>query len=146
VYRRFLPSWSGYVGCAALIAFGGLANGCGGDVAARAGSTDPGGIKTAAGAIGLGPAATDAARAKGRKACAGGDPLKVARAFAASARRSGTTRHFVDLVADPAPSVAASPAYPRLVASLYATTLPPRERPPAAAGCVEELTASKGRQ
>lgn len=86
------------------------------------------------------------AREMGRQDCAGKTPLEVAKAVEASARRAGTTRHFLDLVIHPAPRVAASPAYPQLVAALYVTTLPPQERSAAAAGCAEELAASTGRQ
>lgn len=88
---------------------------------------------------GHGPAAS--ARGEGRRACRGLTPLEAADRFKAAAREAGVKKRFVELVAEPAPSVAASPGYPRLVGALYATTVPPPRREQAAAGCAEELAA-----
>lgn len=78
----------------------------------------------------------------GEKACRGMNPLQAARHFRASARAAGAQARFLELVAFPSPRVRASPAYPKLVASLYATTVPARDRAAAAAGCADELAAS----
>lgn len=87
------------------------------------------------------------AREIGQKACAGMTPLQAAKRYELAARRAGATREFAALVADPPPAVKSSPGFPRLVAALYATTLPARQRADAAAGCVEELASrSSGRQ
>jgi hypothetical protein len=67
--------------------------------------------------------------------------LRVAEKFSVAAHQAGAAKHFIELVVEPSAAVQASPGYPRLVAALYATTLPESERTPAAAGCVEELTA-----
>ncbi len=83
----------------------------------------------------------EGARAAGREACAGMTPLEAARRFQAAARRAGVKKRFAQLTAQPPPSVAESPGYPRLVGALYATTVPGPARTEAAAGCAEELAA-----
>jgi hypothetical protein len=87
----------------------------------------------------LSPAQTRATRALGRSACRGRTPLEAARHFARAARKAGVTFRFATLVTKPSPSIESSSGYPRLVASLYATTLPEAKRAAAAAGCAEEL-------
>jgi hypothetical protein len=87
------------------------------------------------------PAAEDA-RAAGRRACHGQTPVEVAQRFRAIAQRPGERRQFAALVVDPTPTVEESPGYPRLVAALYATTVPTPGREQAAAGCAEELAAA----
>jgi hypothetical protein len=88
------------------------------------------------------PAAEPSARIAGKRACTGLTPLQAARRFQQPARRAGVKRHFATLVADPSPRIASSSGYPRLVASLYATTIAGPKRAAAAAGCAEELAAS----
>jgi hypothetical protein len=68
-------------------------------------------------------------------------PREAAARFAAGARRAGVKKRFAELAADPPPSVAESPGYPRLVGALYASTVPGPRRAEAAAGCVRELAA-----
>jgi hypothetical protein len=85
-----------------------------------------------------------AARESGRKACAGMTALEAAKHFAVPARLAGTDKQFAELVAEPSPSTESSPGYPRLVAALYATTVPAVQREQAAAGCAEELTPPSG--
>lgn len=82
-----------------------------------------------------------AARDMGRRACDGLEPLQAARQFSDAAKRVGATLRFVAAVANPVPAVRKSPGYPRLVASLYGTTVPTRQAAAAAAGCAEELVA-----
>jgi hypothetical protein len=75
-------------------------------------------------------------------------PLTAATHFRKAALKAGVTPRFARLVAEPSPSVAASPGYPKLVAALYATTVREADRREAAAGCTEalELVATgKGR-
>jgi len=69
------------------------------------------------------------------------EPVEAALHFKAAARRAGAHRRFIALVTEPTPAVERSPAYPRLVAAFYATTLPEPQRALAAAGCAEELAA-----
>lgn len=96
---------------------------------------------------GQGPAARPAAeearawRATGRAACAGMQPVEVARHFKEAAERAGAHGRFVGLVTEPTAAVEQSPGYPKLVAAFYATTLPAPQRTLAAAGCAEELAA-----
>lgn len=80
-------------------------------------------------------------QAAGRDACEGMQPVEAALRFKAAAERAGAHRRFVELVTEPTSAVEQSPAYPRLVAALYATTLPGPRRALAAAGCAEELAA-----
>jgi len=68
-------------------------------------------------------------------------PREAADHFVAAARRAGVTKRFAELAADPPPSVAESPGYPRLVGALYAATVPDPRRAEAAAGCAKELAA-----
>jgi hypothetical protein len=82
------------------------------------------------------------AGAKGRRACQGLTPLQAAQRYRKAARRAGATKLFIASVAEPDPATETSPGYPRLVAALFATTVPPRDQTEAAAGCAEELAAS----
>jgi hypothetical protein len=66
----------------------------------------------------------------------------MAQRYRAIARRPGERRQFAALVVDPTPAIEESPGYPRLVAALYATTVPAPGREQAAAGCAEELAAA----
>jgi hypothetical protein len=92
-------------------------------------------------------AALRAAREAGRLACRGKTPLQAAHRYLPAAKRAGVRRHFATLVADPPAAIADSSGYPRLVAALYATTVPGPERREAAAGCAEELAApGRGRK
>jgi hypothetical protein len=120
-----------FVTSSALVAVAGL-SGCG------AGTTT---THNSSSALSSNSSAT-VARQAGREACEGLAPIDAARRFRSSARRAGVTKRFAALVSEPTPEVEASPGYPRLVASLYATTLPGRVRAAAAAGCAEELAAS----
>lgn len=89
------------------------------------------------------PSADPGAYETGQEACRGMTPREAAERFEMPARHAGASKAFAAAVADPAPAVEGSPGYPRLVAALYATTLPPRQRAGAAAGCAAEL-ASRG--
>jgi len=80
--------------------------------------------------------------ADGRLSCQGRTPLEVAHSLRAIAEHGGPRERFAELVVDPTPAVAESPGYPRLVAALYATTLPPPKRAQAAAACAKELAAA----
>jgi len=82
------------------------------------------------------------ARATGRRACEGLTPIEAARRYRKEARQAGATKLFVAAVAEPDPATESSPGYPRSVAALFATTVPPRDQAEAAAGCAEELAAS----
>ena len=93
----------------------------------------------------LSPAAAKAAEEIGRKACQGLTPLQAAQRYEGPARHAGATKDFAAFVASPPPSTLDSPGFPRLVAALYATTLPANQRADAAAGCAAELaTQSSG--
>jgi hypothetical protein len=97
--------------------------------------------------VALSSAATKAARAAGRKACSALTPLQAAGRFELPARKAGASKDFASYIAHPPPSTLNSPGFPRLVAALYATTLPAKQRADAAAGCAEELASpSSGRQ
>jgi hypothetical protein len=130
--------------CVTLILASALAlPGCGGD---EAQTSSPAGAPKASGqapvnADGSIAAQEDSARAAGRLACHGMAPLAAAMRFESGALRSGVTKHFAKLVTEPTPRVEASPGYPRLVAALYATTVPVKGRAEAAAGCAEMLAA-----
>jgi hypothetical protein len=93
--------------------------------------------------VALSPTAAKTARATGRRACAGMSALEVAQRYELPARKAGATKDFASYIAHPPPSTKSSPGFPRLVAALYATTLPAIQRADAAAGCAEEL-ASRG--
>jgi hypothetical protein len=84
----------------------------------------------------------DDPREVGRAACAGMTPQQAAKRFELVARRSGVGKQFAAFVADPPPTVENSPGYPRLVAAVYAATLPAPQRADAAAGCAEELASA----
>jgi hypothetical protein len=84
----------------------------------------------------------DDPREVGESACQGMTPQEAAKHFELVARRSGVGKQFAAFVADPPPSVEASPGYPRLVAAVYAATLPAAQRADAAAGCAEELASA----
>jgi hypothetical protein len=84
----------------------------------------------------------ESTRARGREACAGLTPIEAALHFRQSARKAGAGWRFLELATEPASSVQASPGYPRLVAALYAMSVPATERAQAAAGCAEELAAT----
>jgi hypothetical protein len=75
--------------------------------------------------------------------CGGMTPREAARQFEAPARRAGVSAQFATSVVHPSAAVESSPGYPRLVASLYAVTLPVSKRPAAAAACAKELASSK---
>lgn len=92
----------------------------------------------------LPPARSEAAREAGKRACAGMTPPEAAEHFEIPARLAGVDKKFAEFVADPPTSTAGSAGYPRLVAALYATTVPAAEREEAAAGCTEELTPPSG--
>jgi hypothetical protein len=81
-------------------------------------------------------------RAAGHRACRGATPVEVARRYQVIAHRRGPRKRFAELVVHPSPEVESSPGYPRLVAALYATTVPAGQRTQAAEGCVEELAAA----
>jgi hypothetical protein len=89
----------------------------------------------------LSSGAAQAARATGRRACAGLTSLQVAQRYELPARKAGATKAFTSYIANPPPSTKNSPGFPRLVAALYATTLPASQRADAAAGCAEELAS-----
>jgi hypothetical protein len=78
----------------------------------------------------------------GRRACAGLTPLEAAKRFELPARRAGVEKEFAEFVADPPPQTLESSGYPRLVAAVYAETVPAKQREEAAAGCAEELALS----
>lgn len=78
----------------------------------------------------------------GRQACSGMSPREAALRYVAAARRAGVGKPLTRIVADPPPSVADSTGFPRLVAAVYAATVPKRQRTAAAAGCAEELAAA----
>ena len=88
----------------------------------------------------LTPAAAKAALAAGRKACRGLTPLQAAKRYAPLAREAGVRKSFTELVSHPSPAMKSSQGFPRLVAALYASTLPAPQRADAAAGCAEELS------
>jgi hypothetical protein len=88
------------------------------------------------------PAAAKAAGETGRKACKGLTPLQAAQRYAPAARNAGVTKAFAAFIADPNPHTVSSPGFPRLVAALYATTLPAGQRASAAAGCAAELASA----
>jgi hypothetical protein len=92
-----------------------------------------------------GVAHAGSARALGRAACRGLTPSEAAVRYRRAARKAGVTLHFAELVVHPSAATRRSPGYPRLVASLYATTVPEAQRVGAAAGCAEELLARPGR-
>jgi hypothetical protein len=66
----------------------------------------------------------------------------MAQRFRGIAQRPGERQRFAALVVDPTPAIKESPGYPRLVAALYATTVPAPGREHAATGCAEELAAA----
>jgi hypothetical protein len=113
------------------------------------GSADEGGLSATTAASSARPsakssatlssAAAHSARAAGRKACSGLTPLQAAQRYAPHARAAGVRESFIALVANPTPSIENSPGFPRLVAALYASTLPAPQRADAAASCAEEL-------
>lgn len=82
-----------------------------------------------------------AARAIGADACAGITPLEAASRFEAAAVKAGVDEEFAKYVAEPPASTVNSPGYPRLVAAIYASTLPEKQRTEAAAGCAEALAS-----
>jgi hypothetical protein len=85
-----------------------------------------------------------AAREEGRRACRGLTALQVAKRNERAAVKAGVRPNFANSAVKPVSGTEDSPAYARLVASLYATTLPPVDRPSAAMGCVEELASPSG--
>lgn len=89
-------------------------------------------------------ATVSGSRAEGRQACRGLTPIDAARRFRTDAVKAGVRRSFAQRVADPTAAVESSPGYPRLVAALYATTVEPKARAQAAAGCAEMLAAQAG--
>lgn len=111
--------------------------GCGGgsETTDQAGSGKP---ASAPGPISL---ADRPAREAGRRACAGMEPQEAAHLYAKAALKAGVRKRFADLVTEPTEAIEGSPGYPRLVAALYATTVPEARRAQAAAGCAEELAA-----
>jgi hypothetical protein len=82
-----------------------------------------------------------AVRETGRRACAGMSPLEAAKHYELPARHAGVDKEFAKFVAHPPPSTETSDGFPRLVAALYASTLPAAQRADAAAGCAEELAS-----
>jgi hypothetical protein len=80
-------------------------------------------------------------REAGREACRGASPLEIARRYEASATDAQVRKRFAELVAHPTAALEKSPGYPRLVAALYASTVPVAQRAQAAAGCAEELAS-----
>jgi hypothetical protein len=126
------------LGVALLVAALGLL-GCG----SGGGTTDAGatGAPTSEPASEQLPPAAGARRA-GQRACAGMTPLEAARHFEGPARKAGVKVNFAKFVAQPPSSTINSPGYPRLVAAIYASTLPPKQRAEAAAGCAERLALS----
>jgi len=80
--------------------------------------------------------------AAGRLTCEDKTPLEVAQRLRSIAEHRGPRKRFAEMVVDPTPAIEESPGYPRLVAALYATTLPPPKRAQAAAACAEELAAA----
>lgn len=122
------------------VAVGLLLGGCGGGGSAEDASTaKTAAAKNAAAGTGPPPAKAHGPRAAGQRACHGLSALEAAHRFAVDARRAGVRQLFIAEVNHPAPAVEGSAGYPRLVAALYATTLPARVRAEAAAGCAEEL-------
>jgi hypothetical protein len=89
-------------------------------------------------------AATDSAFDAGQLACRGLTPIEAARHFRDAALAAKVRLHFVELVAEPGAKIESSSGYPRLVAALYATTVPAADRASAAAGCAKELSAANG--
>jgi hypothetical protein len=87
----------------------------------------------------LSPAEESAAQAMGRRACAHQTAIQVARRYVGGARRAGLTKSFASFAVHPPPSIESSSGYPRLAASVYAKTVPPRKSVAAASGCAEEL-------
>lgn len=85
---------------------------------------------------------SEGARETGRQACRGATAPQIAARYELPARHSGVDKEFAEFVADPPASVRNSAGYPRLVAALYAATLPTNQRTAAAAGCAEELALS----
>lgn len=81
------------------------------------------------------------ARAAGRRACRGVNPLEIAQRYERAAVASGVSKKFAALAADPTASMRSSAGYPRLVAAIYVGTLPASQRAQAAAGCAEELAS-----
>jgi hypothetical protein len=81
-------------------------------------------------------------RGIGQAACAGMTPIEAAAHFEGPARRAGVEKKFAKYVAEPPTSIVNSPGYPRLVAAIYASTLPVKQRAEAAAGCAESLALS----
>lgn len=120
--------------------------GCGGEATTSPGSSETNRAMPST-SSGHGPVARPspeqarAWRAAGRDACQGMRPVEAALHFKAAAVRASVHQSFVELVTEPTPAVEQSPAYPRLVAAFYATTLPGPRRALAAAGCAEELAA-----
>ncbi len=92
------------------------------------------------------PPAAVAAREAGQKACRGVTPREVAKRYEQPAQDSGVDRKFAELVANPPATTQSSKGYPRLVAALYASTVPVAQRAAAAAGCAEELGPSNHRE
>jgi hypothetical protein len=77
----------------------------------------------------------------GRRACSDMSPREAAARFASAARRAGVRASFIAMAVHPPASVQRSAGYPRLVAALYASTLPEAEQAQAAAECARELAA-----
>jgi hypothetical protein len=67
--------------------------------------------------------------------------LQAAQRYELPARHAGVDKKFAAFVANPPSSTQASSGFPRLVAALYASTLPATQRADAAAGCAEELAS-----
>jgi hypothetical protein len=124
----------------ALIAASGCGSGGGGgataeSAASRSGSTNS---STSGGDV---SGTVDSARAAGRRACRGADPLEIAQRYERAAVAAGASKKFAALAADPTTAMRSSAGYPRLAAAIYAGTLPGPQRARAAAGCAEELAS-----
>jgi hypothetical protein len=126
--RRIRSAWAG--GATILVVAAGTL-GCGGGGVAS---------QTAPPALAQLPPAGPA-REVGREACRGASPLEIARRYEAPATDANVRKSFAKLVAHPTAALQKSPGYPRLVAALYASTVPVARRALAAAGCAEELAS-----
>lgn len=117
-------------------------SGCGGDGGPATATVTSAVSRTDAPAPGSGAkGSVSGARAAGRRACRGADPLEIARRYESSAQAAGASKQFVALAAHPTPAMRRSAGYPRLAAAIYAATRPPSQRAQAAAGCAEELAS-----
>jgi hypothetical protein len=124
----------------ALIAVSGCGSGGGGGPTAESAASHSGSTNSSAsGSDASGNA--DSARAAGRRACHGADPLEIAQRYEGAAVAAGVSKKFAAIAVAPTSAMRSSPGYPRLAAAIYAGTLPASQRAQAAAGCAEELAS-----